>query len=100
MQNLNWECYKMNIKNDFPIFNNHKITYFDNASTTQKPQCVINTVVEYYSKFNANVHRGAYSLAEESRRCSCRRVADNLLRRSNSEIWPSQEDDPAPSRAR
>jgi len=61
----------MNTKKDFPIFENtknskHPLIYFDNASTTQKPQCVIDTLVNYYTQYNANIHRGAYSIAEKA----------------------------------
>ena len=60
----------MNTKKDFPIFKNNKnkysLIYFDNASTTQKPQCVINSVMDYYTHYNANVHRGAYTIAEKA----------------------------------
>ena len=55
------------IKKDFPIFSNFKdkeFIYFDNAATTQKPLAVLNTINEYYSKYNSNVHRGVYSIAE------------------------------------
>ena len=61
----------MDTKKDFPIFKNkknstHPLIYFDNASTTQKPQCVIDTLVNYYTQYNANIHRGAYSIAEKA----------------------------------
>lgn len=48
------------IKDDFPYFKNHKITYLDNAATTQKPQSVIDSVVEYYTDYCANTHRSSY----------------------------------------
>ena len=57
----------MDIKKDFPIFKNqNSLIYFDNASTTQKPQCVINSMINYYTQYNANVHRGAYNIAEKA----------------------------------
>ena len=56
----------MNIKNDFPILNNKKITYLDSGATTQKPIQVINAVKDFYEKFNANPHRGAYGLSQEA----------------------------------
>ncbi len=57
------------IKKDFPIFANWEsmgkpLIYLDSAATTQKPQHVISTLDEYYSKFNANVHRGNYELSQ------------------------------------
>jgi len=53
------------IKKQFPIFsNNPDLTYLDNAATTQKPQRVINSLVDFYSKYNSNVHRGLYPLSE------------------------------------
>ena len=57
----------LNIKNDFPIFENQKkLIYFDSASTTQKPHSVINKITEFYSYYNANIHRGTYTIAEKS----------------------------------
>ena len=53
-------------KSDFPIFNNKDITYLDTASTSQKPQCVINSIVEFYQGYNSNVHRGLYPWAQKS----------------------------------
>lgn len=46
-------------REDFPIFKND-IIYFDNGATTLKPQCVIDSVVDYYSNYTANAHRGDY----------------------------------------
>jgi cysteine desulfurase/selenocysteine lyase len=43
-----------------------RLVYFDNAATTQKPQSVIDTLVNYYQGYNANIHRGIHSLAEEA----------------------------------
>ena len=40
--------------------------YFDNAATTQKPQVVIDALVNYYAGYNANIHRGIHTLAEEA----------------------------------
>jgi cysteine desulfurase / selenocysteine lyase len=42
------------------------LVYFDNAATTQKPQSVIDALVDYYSNYNANIHRGIHTLAEEA----------------------------------
>src|SRR5437763_2098592 len=42
------------------------LVYFDNAATTQKPQAVIDALVNYYSNYNANIHRGIHTLAEEA----------------------------------
>src|SRR5881409_2532245 len=52
---------------DFPLLaqreNGHRLVYLDNAATTQKPEAVLAAVAAYYRTTNANVHRGAYSLA-------------------------------------
>ncbi len=57
-------------RHQFPILartvKNKPLVYFDNAATTQKPQVVIDTISEYYTKYNANIHRGIHSLAEEA----------------------------------
>ena len=60
----------VNIRDQFPILNkkinNHQLVYFDNAATTQKPKKVINAINEYYSEYNANIHRGIHTLAEKA----------------------------------
>ena len=54
----------MNIKDDFPMLNK-SIIYFDNAATTFKPKCVIDSIVDYYSNYSANAHRGDYDISYE-----------------------------------
>ena len=59
------------LKNDFPILkrtvrDNKRLVYLDNASTTQKPNQVIDAITDYYRNHNANIHRAVYALAEES----------------------------------
>lgn len=54
------------IKKDFPLLENKNITYLDSGATTQKPIQVIKAVEEFYQKYNANPHRGAYSLSVEA----------------------------------
>ncbi|WP_298941560.1 SufS family cysteine desulfurase [uncultured Psychromonas sp.] len=58
------------IREQFPILsrsvNGKPLIYLDNAATTQKPQCVIDALVDYYSNSNSNVHRGAHFLADEA----------------------------------
>ena len=51
--------------NDFPLFNgnNNNLIYLDHAATSQKPQVVIDSLNQYYSFQNANVHRGAHQLS-------------------------------------
>ena len=60
-----------NIRKDFPILSrtvrdNKPLVYLDNASTTQKPNQVIDAITDYYQNHNANIHRAVYALAEES----------------------------------
>ena len=54
------------IKKDFPILQNRNISYLDSGATTQKPVEVINAVEEFYKNYNANPHRGAYTLSTEA----------------------------------
>lgn len=58
------------IRSQFPILQRElkgkPLVYFDNAATSQKPQVVIDALVEYYSLYNANIHRGIHTLAEEA----------------------------------
>lgn len=56
----------MNFKDEFPILQERKISYLDSGATTQKPQCVIDAIENYYKEYNANPHRGAYSLSIEA----------------------------------
>ena len=60
-----------NLRKDFPILkrtvrDNKPLVYLDNASTTQKPNQVIDAITDYYQNHNANIHRAVYALAEES----------------------------------
>lgn len=58
------------IRADFPILsrkvNGHPLVYFDNAATSQTPVQVIDTIVDYYSRYNANIHRGVHTLSQEA----------------------------------
>ncbi len=58
------------IRADFPILdqdiNGHKLVYLDSASTSQKPAVVIDAVADYYRQYNANVHRGIYTIGEKA----------------------------------
>ncbi|NVK11280.1 MAG: SufS family cysteine desulfurase [Gammaproteobacteria bacterium] len=60
------------VRSQFPILsrevNGKPLVYLDNAATTQKPQCVIDSLVEYYTQYNSNVHRGAHALADQATR--------------------------------
>lgn len=59
-----------NIRKQFPVLhqkvNGRDLVYFDNAATNQKPQVVIDALVDYYSNYNANIHRGIHTLAEKA----------------------------------
>ena len=58
------------IRQQFPVLNREvkgkPLIYLDNAATSQKPQAVIDALVNYYSNYNANIHRGIHTLAEEA----------------------------------
>ncbi len=58
------------IRQDFPILsrqvNGKPLVYFDNAATSQTPQVVIDAIVDYYSNYNANIHRGVHTLSQEA----------------------------------
>ncbi len=58
------------IRDDFPILktkmNGKRLIYLDNAATTQKPQQVISAIVDYYSNYNSNIHRGLYKISEKA----------------------------------
>ncbi len=58
------------IRADFPILkrevNGKPLVYFDNAATSQTPQVVIDAIVNYYSHYNSNIHRGVHTLSQEA----------------------------------
>jgi len=58
------------IRDDFPILNQQingkPLVYLDNAATSQKPQVVIDSLVNYYSTINANIHRGVHTLSQKA----------------------------------
>ena len=58
------------IRADFPVLhqevNGHPLVYLDNAATSQKPQCVIDALVNYYATENSNVHRGVHTLSQRA----------------------------------
>ena len=56
----------MNIKQDFPLLQNQNIVYLDSGATTQKPKQVVEKIKEFYENYNANPHRGAYTLSMEA----------------------------------
>jgi len=62
---MSFDVYK--IREDFPILKekiyNKPLVYFDNAATTQKPQAVLDKIMEVYTKYNANIHRGVHYMS-------------------------------------
>lgn len=73
------------VRRDFPILhqqvNGHPLVYLDNAATTQKPESVIQAMVDYYRRDNSNVHRGAHALSDRATAAfegARRKVADFL----------------------
>ena len=76
------------IRSDFPIFDDKSLVYLDSAATTQKPKQVIDAVSDFYSNYNANVHRGIYELsmkATEAYHSARQKVADFI----NAHDWRS-----------
>jgi len=58
------------VRQQFPVLKREvkgkTLIYFDNAATSQKPKAVIDSLVDYYKGYNANIHRGIHTLAEEA----------------------------------
>ncbi|RUO20855.1 cysteine desulfurase CsdA [Aliidiomarina iranensis] len=85
------------LRSEFPILSREvhgkPLVYLDNAATTQKPQVVIDALVNYYSQSNSNVHRGAHFLSDEATRLyeDARTVVANFINASAREevIWTS-----------
>jgi selenocysteine lyase/cysteine desulfurase len=71
------------VKADFPLLDQtihgHKLVYLDNAASSQKPRVVINALLDYYRKTNANIHRGLHTLAERATD-SYERTRDHVAR--------------------
>ena len=67
-QNTTFDVHK--IREDFPILhrkvNGKPLVYFDNAATSQTPLQVIEKITNYYSTYNANIHRGVHQLSQEA----------------------------------
>lgn len=90
MQDYNLE----KIRNDFPILNrqvnNNKLVYLDNAATSQKPNTVIQSLNDYYTNYNSNVHRGVHKLSVEATdeyEKARFKIADFINASSNEIIW-------------
>jgi cysteine desulfurase / selenocysteine lyase len=58
------------VRNQFPVLlrevKGKPLIYLDNAATSQKPEIVLDALAQYYTRYNANIHRGIHSLAEEA----------------------------------
>ena len=70
MKNQNTYLNVHEIRKDFPILsrkiNGKSLVYLDNAATAQTPKQVIDVIVDYYSLYNANIHRGVHQLSQEA----------------------------------
>lgn len=79
------------IRKEFPVLhqqvNGRDLVYFDNAATNQKPARVINALVDYYSGYNANIHRGIHTLAERATRAyeQTRETAKTFINAASTE---------------
>ena len=83
LESLGFDIEK--IREDFPILkktvNDRPLVYADNAATTQKPLCVIERLANFYSRENANVHRGVHTLSEQATETfeNSRKTVQNFL---------------------
>lgn len=81
------------LRNDFPILDEQvygkKLTYLDNAATTQKPRQVIRAISQYYEQYNSNVHRGVHYLSQkatDAQEAARKRIADFIHAEHEHEI--------------
>lgn len=78
------------IRNDFPILKekvyNKPLVYLDNAATTQKPQVVLDKIMEVYTKYNSNIHRGVHFMSSKAtdEAESARRVIQHFINANRS----------------
>lgn len=81
INSIDWQA----IRGEFPILqekvNGKDLVYFDNAATSQKPQVVIDALVDFYSRYNSNVHRGVHQLSQTATNAfeATRRKVQQLL---------------------
>ena len=65
---MNYDIKKY--RSDFPILSREvygkPLVYFDNGATTQKPKSVIDSIIDYYSRYNSNIHRGVHHLSQKA----------------------------------
>ncbi|HEY0741828.1 MAG TPA: cysteine desulfurase [Chryseosolibacter sp.] len=79
------------IRKEFPILhqkvNGKDLVYFDNAATNQKPKRVIDALIEYYTGYNANIHRGIHTLAEKATKAyeATRETAKHFINAASTE---------------
>ena len=81
------------IRKDFPILeakvNGHHLIYLDNAATSQTPNCVIDSISDYYKNLNSNIHRGVHFLSQkatEKYENTRKKFKDHLNANSTKEI--------------
>lgn len=81
------------IRNDFPILKEHiynrNLIYFDNAATTQKPRCVVDSIEDAYYHTNSNIHRGVHFLSQKATTAhedSRKQIADFIKAKNANEI--------------
>ena len=97
------------IREDFPVlskkvYDGQQLVWLDSAATSQKPRSVIQSIVDYYEGYNANVHRGVHALSVESTAAfeDARQKVGNLINAESSEciIWTRNATESTPFSAR
>lgn len=76
-------------REQFPLIQGNELVYFDNAATTQKPRCVLDSYENYYTEENANIHRGTFALARlatEKYEAARATVADHIHAQHHEEV--------------
>src|SRR5215203_1921220 len=79
------------VRTEFPILhqkiNGRDLVYFDNAATSQKPNIVIDALINYYKGYNANIHRGIHTLAEKATKAyeDTRKAAKKFINAASEE---------------
>ena len=76
-------------RDDFKMLQDNNLIYFDNGATTLKPNCVVESIIDYYTKYCANAHRGDYknSMIVDEKYESVREKIKEFINAKDKSVW-------------